>query len=100
MIHWCSVEDLLPEDKEVVLIYEPNTNVFFSPQVRSRMHVAQFTRGRVPEPGETIYWADQHSNNTVPYRWNGDGPCDWNGQEVTHWARLESPEDSDVEIWR
>jgi hypothetical protein len=91
MIDWISVRDRLPEHEQIVLIHEPNNNVFGYGNVRVRMHVAQFIRGRVPGPGETIRHADQWGNNQVPYIWEGDGPCSWNGQEVTHWAEIDPP---------
>lgn len=37
-----------------------------------------------------IYKAeDEHWNNTVPYNWVSFGNRSFNGQEITHWAKIE-----------
>lgn len=91
MQNMISIEDRVPEDRQVVLIYTNETNVFGSKGQLMRFHVATFVKGRTAEEVERdrcSTFGDQQWNNRVPYGWKGDGPCAWFGQEVTHWMPL------------
>lgn len=91
---WINVVDELPNDGEVVLIYTNETNVFGYGGRLMREHVATFRKGRALQEVEAsghIEFADEWGNNLKPFRWQGDGPCDWFGQQVTHWARISPP---------
>jgi hypothetical protein len=92
MIQWIPVTDRLPADLQIVLIHTNRTNVFGYGDKPKNLHVAQFVRGKVPKKGDAIRWCDQHGNNERPYAWSGDGPCEYYGQEVTHWAELKPPD--------
>lgn len=62
-----------------MLVYTNETNVFGRNGELMRAHVATFSQ------------CDQGGNNLLPFRWQGDGPCSWFGQQVTHWARIIPP---------
>jgi len=92
---WIDVRHELPNDDETVLIFTNETNVFGPNRRLMREHVATFRRGRTAtEVAATRRqeFADEYGNNLRPFRWVGDGPCSWFGQEVTHWARIIPPE--------
>lgn len=76
---WISTNERLPENYQLVLIYEPSDRVHLHKGVPSRYHAAQFVIVEDPIPG-----------NFKRYRWLGDGRCSWNGQDVTFWAEIES----------
>lgn len=87
---WISVNDELPNDRETVLIYTDE----FENEYLEGCHVATFCRGRPNAEAVAsgaFKWADEWGNNHRPFRWRGDGPCSWFGQEVTHWARIVPP---------
>ena len=92
MAGWTKVEDGLPKEGQLVLIETNEKNVFYTDENRRQRlknhHVAVFRRGKVSNPGESSEWPDQSGNNLVPYRWSGDGPCDWFGQEVVRWMQI------------
>lgn len=93
MIKWISVKKKLPKNKQEVLIYTNEKNVISYGKLQ-RTHVANFVRGRTAEEVKRSGYSeacDQSGNNLVPYFWEGDGPCSWFGQEVTHWAELNKP---------
>ena len=95
-MEWIDVQDALPENGDAVLIYTNETNVFGPDGRLMREHVATFYKGRSADEVEAIgqqEFADECGNNRVPFRWKGDGPCSWFGQEVTHWARIVPPND-------
>jgi hypothetical protein len=84
----------LPQDGDVVLIKTNCTNVRGRRNQLLQYHVATFCLGRSTSEVESsgvIRFADEHGNNLRPYRWSGDGPCAWFGQEVTHWMPLPEP---------
>jgi hypothetical protein len=112
---WISCADRLPEDKQRVLIYYPNKRCTYN-NIGDHSSVAWFIKGISEKERELMKqgklknltsegwcasqgWTkhkrsdvyssgDVFGNNTVPYKWDGDGPMDWNGQEVTHWMPL------------
>lgn len=93
MAEWIKTEDRLPKDGQLVLIETNRTNVFYhnerGQEALKRHHVAVFRQGGIPKPGEKSYWADQKPGyNLVPYRWDGDGPCNWFGQDVVRWMQI------------
>ena len=93
-MEWFDVHDVLPQDGEAVLIYTNETHVFGHGGRLMREHVTTFCQGRAAAEGEASRrqeFADECGNNRRPFRWKGDGPCSWFGQEVTHWARIVTP---------
>ena len=76
---WIPTHERLPGAGSVVLVHTSGA-----------MHVATFVPGR-ENPGDCVRFADKFGNNKVPYRWRGDGPCSWFGQEVSHWCEIEAP---------
>ena len=91
---WINIEDELPNDKEVVLIKTNEQNVFGHNGELMQLHIATFVKGKTKEELEnskTFCGADEWGNNLRPYRWDGDGPCDWFGQEVEYWSRINKP---------
>lgn len=92
---WISVDDLLPEDGDIVLIKTNCTNVRGARNQLRQHHVATFYKGRTAaEVARTGIqrFADEGCNNLRPYRWSGDGPCSWFGQDVTHWMPIPAQE--------
>lgn len=72
---WISTNERLPENYQLVLIYEPSDRVHHVKHVPSRYHVAQFIKGR---------------GGMESHKWIGDGPCGWSGEPVSFWAEIES----------
>lgn len=96
-MEWIDVEVALPDDGEVVLIYTNETNVYGRGRRLMREHVATFYRGRSADEVDPIGrqdFADECGNNLRPFRWAGAGPLSWFGQDVTHWARINPPNQS------
>lgn len=88
---WVSVEDRLPDDGDVVLIKTNKANVLGARNQLMQYHVATFCKGRNAtevKRSRVQQYADECGNNRRPYRWSGDGPCDWFGQEVEYWMPL------------
>lgn len=92
MSNWIDVKQRLPSEGQLVLIETNRTNVYYcnehDQETLKRHHVAVFRQGKIPKPGERIYWPDKSDNNFKPYRWDGDGPCDWFGQDVVRWMPI------------
>lgn len=88
---WISVKERLPNNKETVLIKTNKTNVFGYNNELKQYHVATFVRGKTKDEVEKTkcFCAhDEEGNNLRPYNWEGDGPCNWFGQEITHWKYI------------
>lgn len=85
---WVDCSVLLPDDKQKVLIFVCNPNSYDYSNEPDTIFTAHFRKGKLPKNGEIIEFADQHGNNHVPYRWDGPGPIDWFGQDVSHWMTL------------
>lgn len=89
---WISVEDGLPKDGEIVLIYDGNAY-----QWKPEQSVAKFVKGKSKEQlkaegYKTICSADEDGNNKKPYKWvSTNSPMSWFGQMVTHWMPLPQP---------
>lgn len=86
---WIPCSERLPEDKQKVLIWYENGHC-------SGMSVATFKKGKTKEELQTmerlcIGFTDQWGNNLKPYAWDGDGPMEWDGQEVIAWQPLPAP---------
>lgn len=93
-MEWIDVHEALPEDGDVVLIYTNKTNVHGRGGRLMREHVATFCKGRTHAEVEASgrqEFADECGNNRRPFRWDGNGPCAWWGQDVTHWAWIVPP---------
>lgn len=93
-VRWISVEDGLPDDGEEVLILTDEAQIYAPSGTSGCMHCAKFIKGRTAaevSATKTTGFADEFGNNLRPFRWRGDGPCSWFGQDVTHWARIASP---------
>lgn len=84
---WISVNDQLPEDKQIVLVCYKNDHVY-NPQIC----VMEFWKGRTKEQlseYSAIYFCDENGNNMKPYAWK----CLHShfalfGQDATHWMPL------------
>lgn len=87
--YWIKCSEKLPEDKQRVLIFYPNGRCVYDGK-GDNISVAWFRKGKTFEENTTgrYSFADEFGNNKKPYRWDGDGPMDWLGQEVTHWQPL------------
>lgn len=93
---WINVKDRLPENKQIVLIYFPDSALVET----CHIGVARFVKGlsnqerlKLKEKFDPrcAVWSfgDEGGNNLVPYRWASEnGPCSWFGQEVTYWKPL------------
>jgi hypothetical protein len=90
-MEWINVDKELPTNYEYVLIYVPKNASTGYNNVKYKLHMAQFVKGKVPKDNESISAADKYGNNKVPYKWEGDGPMSWFGQEVTKWCRVSVP---------
>jgi hypothetical protein len=86
---WISVEDSLPPSGKKVLIYLKDNNVSMA---SIRRGISKIERESLKESDPTRYrtysFADEHDNNKVPYRWRGEGPMDYFGQEVLYWMPI------------
>lgn len=106
-MRWISVNpDHLPKEKQRVLIYVPESNSRYNNEF-VHIYTANFIKGlskndrelmrlgKIADPHNrrnTYSRGDEHGNNFVPYAWEGDGPMNWFGQEVSHWMPVpESP---------
>ena len=89
---WISVKDRLPEDGEILLIYDGDAY-----QWKPEQSVAKFVKGKSKEQlkaegYKTICSADEDGNNKKPYKWvSTNSPMSWFGQMVTHWMPLPHP---------
>lgn len=89
--NWINTEDRVPEHGDVVLIRTNRTNVTTYRGQPMQHHVATFCKGVTAaevEASGVQHFADEGGNNLRPYRWSGDGPCSWFGQDVTHWMQI------------
>lgn len=113
--YWISVDVLLPEEKEYVLIFGPRTGGMQVARIEkgiSREEREKMRRGEIENPlisvsggnfdtgrkavyrSNLYYGFDEDGNNKKPYRWYANGrPMDWFGQDVSHWMPL--PEEPD-----
>lgn len=90
---WISVEDKLPENGQMVLIYDGNAYQW-KPTISCAIFQKGKTKEQLKEEGyKTMSGADEYGNNKKPYRWcSGNSPMNWHGQMVTHWMPLpETP---------
>lgn len=86
---WISVDDRLPEDGQMVLIYDGRAYQW-KPTVNCAIFQKGKTAAQLKEEGcRVISFADEYGNNKKPYRWRAVlGPMVWFGQMVTHWMPL------------
>lgn len=107
---WRRTRDELPEDGQIVLIFDGSINVAKFERGISIEEREKMKRGEIENPTHTAWTlsdgcfevkrsdsfegADEWGNNKVPYCWNAPaGPISWFGQEVSHWMPLpEHPE--------
>ena len=82
---WIIVKDRLPEDKQRVLIFVPENNVYGYDDEIESVNVAVFDRD-----------VDDCWNNKKPYDWKDSGKT-YFGQEVTPWMPLPKPPKGDNE---
>lgn len=105
---WISVEERLPEENEVVLIWVGNVQVARIVKGITEEEREKMKSGELPNPIE-ICWSlstgcvemrrneqyrscDVFGNNLVPYSWKAaGGPMEWFGQNVSHWMPLPEP---------
>jgi hypothetical protein len=96
---WISCDDQLPEDRQLVTIYSPKSQM-------SKINICIFKKGiskkereelklAGDERGITYTGSDEHANNRKPYEWDVQGPGSYFGQDVTHWMPIPSSPDSD-----
>jgi len=115
-MEWISVDDKLPKDMEVVIIYAGNYQQSqkydiarfekgISLEEREKMKNGELTfemksgvhyNGSLDKPiyTEQERWlvflsSDEHGNNQKPYSWSSL-PMRYFGQDVTHWMPLPS----------
>lgn len=92
MSNWISVDEKLPENGQMVMIFDGNAI-----QWKSEISVAVFYKGRTAEEMKklsfgTIYGCDEYGNNKKPYNWHcPHSHMVWFGQYVTHWMPLPEP---------
>jgi hypothetical protein len=95
---WIPVEEQLPKDGEVVIVYFGNQNT------RSKISIVRFEKGiskqeredlkeSNPERFRTYKSSDEDGNNKRPYIWKNLGPGSYFGQEATHWMPLPGTPD-------
>jgi hypothetical protein len=106
MSDWIRVAERLPEENTKVLICLCGGEIHTATIRKgiTEQEREQMKKGLLPDPLEPVYnsldgtrlakrsslygGADVFGNNLVPYRWDGDGPMSWFGQEVTHWQLM------------
>ena len=108
---WINFEDKLPNDGDSILVYLGNyiqsdkfQVVMFvkgiskkereelkrnntKELVREHLEPVKYKDGSSPR-WNTYTSADEFANNTVPYKFNGNGPMSYFGQEGTQWMPL------------
>ena len=88
---WISVDERLPEDGDIVLVYWYNVHCC----ERDNFSVMRFRKGRTSEElkqADFFRSCDQWGNNKRPYDWSDPhGPLSLFGQDVTHWMPLPEP---------
>lgn len=88
---WISVEEQLPKDGDIVLVYWYNVHCC----ERDNFSVMRFRKGRTSEElkqADFFRSCDQWGNNKRPYDWSDPhGPLSLFGQDVTHWMPLPDP---------
>ena len=110
---WISTKDKLPNDGEVVMIYDGEINVAKFERGISVEEREKMKRGEIDDPisetwryahgdedikrSKLFYGADEWGNNEVPYCWAApSGPMEWFGQDVSHWMPLpEAPDEAE-----
>ena len=81
-MEWISIDDRLPKDKQRVLVFVPDNNVYGYNRERECIHAATFVRSRID------------GNNKKPYEWV-NSPRKYFGQDISHWMILPSPPKGD-----
>ena len=96
---WIPVEEQLPENRQLVIIYAPKSHMSKINICRFEMGISAKEREELKlagdERGITFTGADQHANNRKPYKWEVQGPGSYFGQDVTHWMPIPHSPDSD-----
>lgn len=102
---WVSVEDALPENGQAVLVRYAKDNWLKRHKLANgatceiwRWQAAQFVVGLTEIEAEARGYfkaEDQFGNNERPYHWDEFGPGTLFGQDVTHWAAISDPYESD-----
>jgi len=98
-MHWISVDDALPKDRQAVLFRYSRDNHHLKGTLANgerfeRWHWAAGwisygkTKEEVAKGGGSFCGDDQMGNNKRPYSWQTFGPGSYWGQEVTHWAAI------------
>lgn len=104
-MEWISVKERLPDDGQVVLIYDGEVEVARFKRGISMEERDKMKRGELSDPAHTVWSlstghhevkrsesispSDEWGNNKVPYSWEArSGPMQWFGQDVSHWMVL------------
>jgi hypothetical protein len=99
---WISCDEQLPENRQLVIIYAPKSQM-------SKINICRFERGISAKEREELKlsgderWraysgSDEHANNRKPYKWDVQGPGSYFGQDVTHWMPIPDSPDSDYRV--
>lgn len=108
MIEWISVKEKLPEKNERVLIWNGGVDVATFKRGISEQERELMKQGKLEDWEEEGWCAsmgymthkrssirkpyDVWANNLVPYGWDVEGTVLF-GQNVSHWAYINSPKD-------
>lgn len=112
MSDWISVNDRLPKQDQVVVIYDGSINIARFERGISVKDREKMKRGEIEDPTHTVWsvsdgcrivkrsdcirMEDEWGNNTKPYCWISTcSPMQWVGQKISYWMPLPEPPKED-----